>query len=122
MSVVLEPDGDDLSLTGRWEGICPVERLIPGRGVAARVGGTRVAIFLLATGEVVALDDLDPCSGVSVLSRGIVGDQGGEPTVASPLYKQRFELRSGRCIDDPSASVRTWPARVRDGHVEVAVP
>jgi nitrite reductase (NADH) small subunit len=107
---------------GRWSAVCPVGRLTPGRGVAALVGGEQVAVFLLASGEVLAVDDRDPFSGVAVLSRGLVGDAGGEPTVASPIYKQRFELRTGRCLDDDSVSAQTWAVRVRDGQVEVAGP
>ena len=106
----------------RWRVVCPIERLTPARGVAARVAGAQVAVFLLPDGELHAIDNLDPFSRASVLSRGIVGDVDGEPTVASPVYKQRFLLRTGQCIEDPSVSVTTWPARVRGGRVEVAVP
>lgn len=106
----------------RWRVVCPVERMIPGRGVAARVAGTQVAVFLLADGEVLAVDNHDPCSGADVLSRGLIGDVLGEPTVASPIYKQRFELRTGRCIEDKTVSIGTWPARIRHGCIEVAVP
>lgn len=114
-----DPTHDD---GGRWSAVCPTRRLTPGRGVAALVDGEQVAVFLLATGEVVAVDDRDPFTGVAVLSRGLVGDAGGEPTVASPIYKQRFELRTGRCLDDDSVSIQTWVVRVRDGQVEVAGP
>lgn len=107
---------------GHWSAVCPVGRLTPGRGVAALVGGEQVAVFLLAGGEVRAVDDRDPFSGVDVLSRGLVGDAGGVPTVASPIYKQRFELRTGRCLDDDSVCIQTWVVRVRDGEVEVAGP
>jgi nitrite reductase (NADH) small subunit len=62
---------------------------------------------------------MDPFSGASVLSRGIVGDREGRPTVASPIYKQVFELATGICLDDPSVSVPTYPARVSNGVVEV---
>lgn len=106
----------------RWRIVCPVERMIPGRGVAARVAGTQVAVFVLADGTVLAVDNHDPCSGADVLSRGLVGDVQGEPTVASPVYKQRFELRTGRCLDDESVSIGTWPTRIRNGYIEVAVP
>lgn len=106
----------------RWELVCPVELLTPDRGVAALVAGERVAIFLLADGQVCAIDDLDPFSRAAVLSRGLVGDVDGAPTVASPVYKQRFDLRTGRCLDDSTMSVRTWPARVNAGRVEVALP
>jgi nitrite reductase (NADH) small subunit len=56
-----------------------------------------------------------------VLSRGLIGDVDGAPTVASPLYKQRFDLRTGRCLEDSTVDVRTWPVRVHEGRVEVAV-
>lgn len=106
----------------RWEVVCAVGGLTPDRGVAALVAGQQVAVFLLADGQVFALDDVDPFSGAAVLSRGLVGDVDGAPTVASPVYKQRFELRTGRCLDDSTLSVRTWEARVNGGFVEVALP
>jgi nitrite reductase (NADH) small subunit len=90
--------------------------------VAARVAGDQVAVFVLDDGSVLAVDDVDPFSGASVLSRGLVGDVDGQPTVASPVYKQRFDLRTGRCLDDAAVSIRTWHARVRDQRIEVAVP
>ena len=31
-----------------------------------------------------------------------------EPVVASPLYKQRYALMDGRCLDDPALSVACW--------------
>lgn len=50
-----------------------------------------------------------------------MGDVAGAPTVASPLYKQRFDLRTGRCLDDETINVRTWPVRITGDHIEVAV-
>ena len=89
------------------------------RGVAAVVGGEYVAVFRLADGEVVAIDHVDPCSGVPVLARGLVGSFEDVPVVASPLHKQRFDLRTGRCLDDPDATVRVWPVEIVDGVVMV---
>jgi nitrite reductase (NADH) small subunit len=103
-----------------WEVVCRLEELIPERGVAALVDGAQVAVFLLRDGDVVAIDNRDPFSEADVLSRGLVGDVEGEPTVASPVYKQRFSLRTGRCIEDPTVTVRTWPTRLVEGRIEVA--
>lgn len=105
---------------GGWRAVCRLDDLTPDRGVAALVDGALVAVFLLRGGDVLALDDLDPFSGADVLSRGIVGDVEGEPTVASPVYKQRFSLRTGRCLDDPTVAVKTWPTRLIEGRIEVA--
>jgi nitrite reductase (NADH) small subunit len=105
-----------------WTPVCTVDRLTPDRGVAALVGGEQVAVFLLATGELYALDNHDPCSGANVLSRGLVGDLDGTPTVASPVYKQRFDLRTGRCVDDDAKRVRPWKVRKGGGVIEVQAP
>jgi nitrite reductase (NADH) small subunit len=85
----------------------PVER-----GVAALVDGVPVAVFRLSDGEILAIDHVDPFSGVPVLARGIVASVGERIAVASPLHKQRFDLRTGECLDDPTVQVRTWPVRI----------
>ncbi len=102
-----------------WISICPVERLTPNRGVAALVDGEAVAVFLLQTGDLFAIANVDPFSGASVLSRGIVGDVDGIPTVASPLYKQRFDLRTGQCVDDTDVRVSSYAVRIVDGVIEL---
>jgi len=66
-----------------------------------------------------AMANVDPFSGASVLSRGIVGSKGDVVTVASPIYKQRFDLHTGVCLDDPSVTVRVHDTRVVDGWIEV---
>lgn len=103
----------------QWTAVCRYDDIIPERGVAALVDGMAVAVFRTHDGALHALSNLDPFSSASVLSRGIVGDRGGRPTVASPIYKQVFELATGVCLDDPDVSVPTYPVRVVDGVVEV---
>jgi len=51
-----------------------------------------------------------------------VGDRHGEPTVASPVYKQVFSLIDGRCLDDPAVFVPSYPVRAVDGFLEVGLP
>ena len=67
--------------------------------------------------EMFAISNYDPFSKAFVLSRGIVGSRGDRLKVASPIYKQSFDLRTGACLDDPEVSVRTFagPGRRRDG-------
>ena len=102
-----------------WTRVCPLERLQPERGVCALVAGEPVGVFRTHDDRLFALHNLDPFSGASVLSRGIVGDLGGTPVVASPLYKQHFALESGVAVEDDSVVVATYPVRVVDGTVEV---
>lgn len=105
-----------------WVDVVAVDQLIPGRGVAALVAGRQIAIFLVDGNELFALDNRDPFSGAFVMSRGIVGDRAGAPKVASPMFKQCFDLRTGQCLDDESVRIPTYPVRLVDGRVEVAVP
>ena len=105
-----------------WTPICPYERLEPERGVAALVAGTQVAVFRTHDGELLAISNFDPHGRANVLSRGIVGTRGDAPTVASPLHKQVYDLRTGRCLDLPGVEVATYPVRCRDGMVEVLCP
>lgn len=104
-----------------WTRVCLLEDLLPERGVAALVDGVQVAIFRLHDGALHALDQRDPFSGANIMSRGIVGTRGDAPTVASPMYKQVFDLRTGQCLDDPEVSLRVHPIRVVDATVEVAL-
>lgn len=42
--------------------------------------------------------------------------------VMCPLHGARFEVASGRCIGGTYRDLRTFPVRVIDGIIEVAVP
>jgi nitrite reductase (NADH) small subunit len=102
-----------------WVAVCPFVNLPVERGVTALVHGTAVAVFRTYDDQVYALGNHDPFSRASVLSRGIVGSRGDVPFVASPMHKQAFDLRTGRCLDDPSVSVPSYPVRMVDGVVHV---
>lgn len=106
-----------------WVAVCRLEDLATERGAAALVGDEQLALFRTHTDDVYAVQQLDPFSGAHVMSRGIVGTRGEAPTVASPMYKQVFDLRSGQCLDavgrEPQ-SLRTWATEVRDGIVHVS--
>ncbi|HLH99669.1 MAG TPA: nitrite reductase small subunit NirD [Acidimicrobiales bacterium] len=107
----------------RWADVCPLAVLEPDRGVAVMVGGRQVAVFRLSApgSELRAVDHRDPVSGANVLARGLVGSAGTVVYVASPMHKQRYDLDTGRCLDDPTLAVDVWPVRVRDGRVEVGL-
>ena len=78
-----------------------------------------MALFRTHDGEVYAIGHLDPVSGAAVLARGIVGTRGGAPTVASPMHKQVYDLRTGECLDLPGVRVPVYRVRLREGVVEV---
>jgi nitrite reductase (NADH) small subunit len=106
-------------LVRTWSAVCAFDALLPERGVAALVEGEQVAVFRTFDGMLHAIGNQDPFSGAFVLSRGIVGSSGDVPTVASPLFKQAFDLRTGRCLSDPDVAVAVHDVRRRHGAVEV---
>lgn len=117
-----------------WQPLCTREDLVPFSGVAAWVetaeGPAQVALFYLPGGpntsrpagqatELYAIDHHDPIAGANVIARGIVGDLGGEPVVASPLYKQHYRLADGQCLEDDSVKLRTWPVSFEGDRVMI---
>ncbi|MGA8706494.1 MAG: nitrite reductase small subunit NirD, partial [Steroidobacteraceae bacterium] len=100
----------------RWNCVCEFDDILPHTGVCVDLKGKQIAVFRVDD-RVYALDNHDPASGANVLSRGIVGDIGGELVVASPIYKQHFTLTTGRCLEDADLSVTTYPVRLVEDQV-----
>ncbi|MFJ9863751.1 nitrite reductase small subunit NirD [Streptomyces sp. NPDC101165] len=117
--MTLAPETTDLkvqirldSQEGAWFTVCDLNRLLPGRGVAALLpDGNQVALFRDRDGGLYGIDNRDPFGGAAVLSRGLTGTHQGRPFVASPLLKQRFDLESGQCLDDESVRVAAYQVR-----------
>jgi NAD(P)H-dependent nitrite reductase small subunit len=107
-----------VSTQGRRHFVCTLDDILDGAGVCALVDGEQVALLRVGE-EVFALENHDPFSNANVLARGLVGDLQGQLVVASPVYKQHFNLRTGRCLEDESVTLRTWPCGVLDGRVWV---
>lgn len=100
--------------------VCEVVQLVPGSGVAVLLpDGRQVAVFRTERDEFYGLSNIDPFTRAAVLSRGLTGDTHGVPFVASPLLKQRFDLRNGECLDDATVMVRAYQVQVIDGVVHV---
>ena len=99
--------------------VCAADAVPLEGGVAALVDGVAVAVFRTHDGTVFAIGNIDPFSGASVLSRGIVGTRGDVPVVSSPMYKQAFDLRTGACLDDEAVTVPSYDVSVVDGVVHV---
>jgi nitrite reductase (NADH) small subunit len=108
--------------TTHWTAVCAATDILPDTGVCALVEGVHVAIFRVGpTQQFFAIDNVDPKSHASVLSRGLVGSLGDRIVVASPLYKNHFDLRNGECLEAPEHSVRAHAVRVEQGRVHIAL-
>lgn len=103
----------------QWVDICALEEIQPYTGVCALVNGQQIAIFRVENEEVYALGNFDPFSKAYVLSRGLVGDRKGIIKVASPIYKQNFNLKTGECLDDETVKIPIYSVQVDEGRVKV---
>ncbi|MEW2548433.1 nitrite reductase small subunit NirD [Streptomyces sp. NPDC047002] len=118
----------------RWRAVCAERDLTPGRGAAVLLGTEQIAVFRDRSGALWAVANRDPFSGATVIARGLLGSRGGVPTVISPMYKQAWDLRDGRCLDEDTApdgtpaALRVWPIRrtgadpAADGRAHAAPP
>jgi nitrite reductase (NADH) small subunit len=106
----------------KWIDVCRVDDITPDTGVAALVAGIQVAIVRVGAEEqIYAVGNYDPFSRAFVIARGIVGDRAGVPKIASPIFKQSFDLRTGQCLDEPSVRLPSYPVQVRDGRIAILI-
>jgi nitrite reductase (NADH) small subunit len=109
-----------IEATETWVAVCAVADILPNTGVCALVDGRHVAVFRVGTEQFYAIDNIDPKSGASVLSRGLVGNLGERVVVASPLYKNHFDLKTGECLELPACSVCAYSVKVDGAQVLVS--
>tara|TARA_R110001592_G_scaffold181747_1_gene424610 strand:+ start:33034 stop:33414 length:381 start_codon:yes stop_codon:yes gene_type:complete len=102
--------------------ICNKSDLVENSGVCALINDEQVALFYLPHTEkkLFAVSNWDPIGKANVLSRGILGDIKGKIVVASPLYKQHFDLETGICIEDHSIKLKTFPIFLEGDSVKIA--
>ncbi|MDO9168998.1 MAG: nitrite reductase small subunit NirD [Methylobacter sp.] len=123
----------------KWIEVCSIDDLQPDSGVCALLDGEQVAIFYVQeqdggrefiratrmnsrpplAAKVYAVGNYDPFGKANVLSRGLIGDINGQPVVASPLYKQHFNLQTGVCLEDETVKIPVYPIRIENGSVQV---
>lgn len=105
-----------------WVDVCSIDDLQPNSGVCALVDNQQVAIFYMPKEQAIyAIDNYDPFGDVHVLSRGVIGDIQGRPMVASPLYKQHFDLETGQCFEDDTVKVPVYGVQINAGRVKVTL-
>jgi len=98
-------------LAGRTLELGPVDAVPIGEGRAYSIDGLTIAVFRPRDGRLYALENRCPHRG-GPLADGIVG----VGTVICPLHGWKFELASGRCLND-AATVRNYPVVLVDGRM-----
>jgi nitrite reductase (NADH) small subunit len=104
-----------------FETVCKLNDITPGTGICALVNGQQVALFRPRNDEqVFAINNMDPFANSNVLSRGLICEHQGQLWVASPLKKQRFNLETGTCLENPAVSVASYKVQIKAGSVAVS--
>lgn len=103
-----------------WQPVCGSKDLLPNLGVRALLNGEQIAIFRVLQ-ELYAVSAIDPFTKAAVLSRGLIGDLNGQKVVASPIYKQHFNLETGVCLEDESVSIKTYPVKEENGQIFIGL-
>ena len=113
-----------INTNNQWFAICELDDVLPNMGRCALFNDKQIAIFRILTAagseELYAIDNYCPFSHSNTLSRGITGNLVGKVVVASPIYKQHFDLNTGVCLEDQSININIYPVRVHGNTIELA--
>lgn len=103
---------------GGFVAVLPAAELSAGQCRRVQVAGRLIALWHLGD-TVLATDDTCTHEKAS-LSEGSLDVEAGQ--VECPRHGARFDLRTGKALTLPAYKpLRTYPVRIRDGQIEVAV-
>ena len=109
-------------LKTQWQSVCSTADLVEDSGVAALLNGKQITIFYIKKlNAIYAIDNYCPFSNANVISRGIIGSLTGQTVVASPIYKQHFNLETGQCLEDSEVTLNTYPVKIEQDTVLLAI-
>jgi nitrite reductase/ring-hydroxylating ferredoxin subunit len=98
-----------------WHRVCGEAELEPGKGAVYTVAGRQV-LLVRADDGYHALNNTCPHAGAPIGASRFDGE-----TVTCRNHLMRFDIRTGVCPDAPSWSAETYPVRIQEGSVEVAL-
>lgn len=107
-------------MSENWVRVCTENDLELNWGEVALIDSHQYAVVKTKHG-IYAFDHQDPNSGSLVMARGIIGEKDSHSTVASPLYKEVYDLSTGTCVSGAEYSLPVYPVQVRDGDVYLNV-
>jgi nitrite reductase (NADH) small subunit len=105
-----------------WITVCRDSDLVTNSGVCALLNEQQIALFKIKVGDqeqIFALSNWDPIGKANVLYRGLIGSVEQSKVVISPLYKQRYCLESGQCLDDEAVKLTVYPVRIDQQQVQL---
>ena len=85
-----------------------MEKFPENGGACVKYKGMQIAVFnFTREGTWYACQNLCPHKMEMVLSRGMIGEDQGEPKVACPLHKNSFSLKTGKHLNGDLNSIAT---------------
>ena len=106
-----------------WVDMGAAEDFVPNGGAAVLYGKSQLAVYQFPGGAWYACQNFSPKNRTFAMSRGIIGDKKGTPSVADPVHKTTFALTTGQCISEPGEySVLTFSAKEEAGRVLLELP
>jgi NAD(P)H-dependent nitrite reductase small subunit len=100
-----------------FHAVCAADQIAAGESRMFVVADQAIGLFNV-DGQFYAIDNRCPHAGASLAHGYLDGD-----IVSCRIHHWRFCVRDGKYVDQdrPACDVRTYPVRVSDGQVEIAV-
>ena len=112
----------DTALAISWKQACRVDDIPENGGACVLLDGEQIAIYNFSRrNEWFATQNLCPHKQQMVLSRGMIGTQGGTPKVACPFHKKTFSLQTGKCMGEDDYQITTYPVKIEGNVVFVGL-
>ncbi|WP_293751284.1 nitrite reductase small subunit NirD [uncultured Paraglaciecola sp.] len=111
-----------MSTQDKWITVCSDTDLVTNSGVCALLNEQQIALFKIKSAnseQVFAVSNWDPIGKANVLYRGLLGSVEKVNVIISPLYKQRYCLVSGLCLDDEAIKLVVYPVRIEQNQVQL---
>jgi nitrite reductase (NADH) small subunit len=111
-----------MSSSNNWITVCSDTDLVANSGVCALLNEQQIALFKIKSAEgeqIFAVSNWDPIGKANVLYRGLLGSVESTKVIISPLYKQRYCLDSGQCLDDEAIKLAVYPVRIEQNQVQL---
>ncbi len=116
------PSADRLADVSFWFKAAEVSAFPENGGACVKYQDQQIAVFHFAKrNEWYASQNLCPHKQQMILSRGLIGDQCGEPKVACPFHKKTFSLLTGENLNGECYHIETYPVKIEDGFVYIGL-
>lgn len=111
-----------MSTQDKWVTVCSDTDLVSNSGVCALLNEQQIALFKIKSAndeQIFAVSNWDPIGKANVLYRGLLGSVADTKVIISPLYKQRYCLESGQCLDDDGVKLVVYPVRIEQNQIQL---